>query len=174
MLTEVRSSPVMNRLVIRRDLWRALALAVLGLCLFADCTPLKNTHILAPALAEIAAVLGDPGTQGMVFVLAGIYFLGFVILGIRLSESGIATAPANRSTLAEVLLVGTIGMAAAAYAFCYTEAVRSTQALTLLGPAMLGKERHTGNAEGRMQNVEKGTPEVQNPMSNVQCLWWAR
>ena len=62
-LTELPSSPVMDRLVIRTGLALALALSGLGLCVFTDCTPHKNTHNLASPLAGIAAVLGDPGTQ---------------------------------------------------------------------------------------------------------------
>ena len=58
----------------------ALELAVLGLCLFGDCTPLKNSHVLASTLLEITAVLSDPGTQWMLFVCAGIYLLAFVVL----------------------------------------------------------------------------------------------
>src|SRR5271169_5193718 len=109
----------MNRLDIRRGLWMALALAVLGICLFGDCTPLKNSHVLASALAEIAAVLGDPGTQWMVFACAGVYFLAFVVLrrrlaggsATRLSESAGLWIEDGASSLSEVWLLGLLVLA---------------------------------------------------------------
>lgn len=73
-----------NRNHIRAGLWRALALPALSLCLFADCTALKKSGFLSPALAEITATLRDPSTQWMVFVCTGVYLLACVVLRRRL------------------------------------------------------------------------------------------
>ena len=129
----------MIRPVIRRHLWAAVALLVLGLCLFADCAPVKGSRFLAPALAEVAAVLSDPGTQWMVCVCAGIYFLGFVVLRGRLAGWRRTGTRWNASLPGEAWLLGLLGVGALAYALDYTQAVKSTQALTLLGAAMIGQ-----------------------------------
>jgi O-antigen ligase len=129
----------MNALAIRKGLWLALALFGLGLCLFADCTPLKNSPILGPALAEVAAVLADPGSQWMVFVCEGIYFVGFVVLRRRLASQRRPGTRWNASLPGELWLLGMLAVAAVAYALDYPGAAQSTQALTLLGGAMIGQ-----------------------------------
>ena len=78
----------MSGLLLRKCLWIGLVLSVLGLCFFGDGSPAKSSQVLGPALAEITAVLADPGTQWMVFVCAGTYFLGFVVLRRRLARGG--------------------------------------------------------------------------------------
>jgi hypothetical protein len=144
----------------------ALAPAVLGLCLFADCTPLKSSYILAPALAEVAALLRDPGTQWMVFVCAGVYFLAFVVLRRRLAGGGRTGTRWNASLPGEVWLAGLMAVAALAYALGCSQAAQSTLALTLLGAAMLGQ----GAAywEGRRKKEECRRGEGAGPKSNVQ------
>ena len=181
--------PVMSRLVIRRGLWLALVLTVLGLCLFADCTPLKSSHTLGILLAEISAVLGDPCTQWMVFVCAGIYFLGFLVLRRRLAGTARTGTRWNASLPEEAWLLGLLGVGALVYALRYTEAVKSTQALTLLGGAMLGQagvvwaqwrgqklsteklKAERGEGESRKQKAEGGgggslKSKVQSPKSS--------
>jgi len=171
----------MNGLAIRKSLWLALALSGLGLCLFADCTPLKNTYILAPALAEITALVGDPGTQCMVFVCAGTYFLGFAVLRRHLASAGRMGTRWSASLPVGVLLVGLMALAAVAYAFDYTQAVKSTQALTLIGGVVLGQgaalwegrrkkeeEGRKGDGESREQRAESRNGEGGSPRTNVQ------
>lgn len=69
-------------------------MSVFSLCLFADCPTQKQIPALDILLGEVAAALRDPGTQWMVLVCAGMYFLGFVVLrghlagGDRASECG--------------------------------------------------------------------------------------
>ena len=79
---------IINRRSIRAGLGIAIALAVLGLCFFGDCTATKSGGILAPPLAEVTAVLRDAGTQWMVFGCAAIYLLAFVVLRMRLDGTG--------------------------------------------------------------------------------------
>ena len=150
----------MNRPVTRAGLGVALMLSVLGLCLFADCTTLKVSHILGPALAENTAILRDPGTQWMVFACAGVYFLAFIVLRMRLAggcwarvgEVGRLRIEDGGSRLRTALglavqwleepafwLSGLLVLAVLAYGINYTEAVKATNALTLLGAAMVGQ-----------------------------------
>jgi hypothetical protein len=156
----------MNGLAIRKGLRLALALFGLDLCLFADCTPLKNCAVLRPALAEIAAVLVDPGTQWLVFVCAGIYFLGFVVLRRRLAgaeasggggwrvEGGGSRCGLAAQCLEEPAfwLSGLLVLGALAYGINYTAAVKTTNALTLLGAAVVGQAAACW--EGRRKNAE--------------------
>jgi hypothetical protein len=173
----------MNRLIIRRCLWMALALAVLGLCLFGDCTLLKNNHVLASALAEIAAVLGDPGTQWMVFACAGVYFLAFVVLRSRLAGGG-ATGPGEGGGLrvedgatgpSELWLLGLLAVAAVAYALDYSRAAQSTHALTLLGATALGQGAafwEAGKQKAESRNGLGGRPKSngQSPKSGAETV----
>jgi hypothetical protein len=142
----------MSGLLLRKCLWIALVLSVLGLCFFSDGRPAKSSQVLGPVLAEITAVLADPGTQWMVFVWAGIYFLAFVILRMRLAGRRRMGTRCNASLPGEVWLSGLLAVAALAYAFDYAQAVRSTQALTLIGAAMIGKG--AGLWEGRRKKEE--------------------
>jgi O-antigen ligase len=169
-LRVVRSSLVMSGLLLRKCLWIGLVLSVLGLCLFGDGRPAKSSQVLGLALAEITAVLADPGTQWMVFVCAGTYFLGFVVLRRRLAGAGASGGGGSRIEdggsrlrtawglaaqwleepafwLSSLLVLGAL-----AYGINYTEAVKITNALTLLGAAMIGQG--AGLWESRKQKAE--------------------
>ncbi|MGO8931113.1 MAG: O-antigen ligase family protein [Limisphaerales bacterium] len=192
----------MNRRVIVAGLEIALAPSVLGLCLFADCTAIKGSGILAPALAEVVSTLRDPGTQWMVFVCTGAYFLAFGVLcrrvaggggarageggGLRIEDGGtglgedrglrvedrassVRTAWGLAAQWVEepaFWLPGFILLGAVAYAVDYAQAVRSTEALTLVGAAMIGQG--AGLWESRKQRVERRNGEGEGPKSNVQ------
>ena len=149
----------MSGLVLRRGLCIALVLSVLGLCIFGDCAALRSSGFLAPGLVEIAAVLADSGTQWVVFGCAGLYFLGFVVrwrlAGRAEDRAGGGSGWSMTNTAGKVraawslaaqwfaepafCLTGLLAMTAAAYALKYQAAVKSTQALTLLGAAVLGQ-----------------------------------
>ena len=147
----------MSGLLLRKCLWIGLVLSVLGLCFFGDGRPAKSSQVLGPALAEITAVLADPGTQWLVFVCAGTYFLGFVVLRRRLAGAGASGGGGWRiedggsrlrtawGLVAQWLeepafwLSSLLVLAALAYGINYTEAVKTTNALTLLGAAMIGQ-----------------------------------
>jgi hypothetical protein len=117
----------------------ALGALLLSVCLFADCQALRGSRVFGDILGEVTAVLNDAGTQWMVFACAGVYLLAFLVLRRRVAgEEGIGTRW-NASLPDEVWLVGLLVLGAAAYALRYSEAVKSTQALTLLGGAMLGQ-----------------------------------
>ena len=167
----------MSGLLLRKCLWIGLVLSVLGLCFFGDGSPAKSSQVLGPALAEITAVLADPGTQWMVFVCAAMYLLAFVILRRRLAgggEGGAGDAVDGRWKMedrASVVragwglaaqglgqpafwLTGLMVLAAVAYAFDYTQSAKSTQALTSIGAAMVAQgaalwEGGRQKAEGR-------------------------
>ena len=130
----------MTRCSIHAALGTAVVLAVLRVCLFGDSTALRSHGALAAALAEITAILRDPGTQWMVFVCAGLYLLAFAVLRFRLTGVGKSWTRWNASLPpGEVWLAGLVVVAALAYALQYPEAVKSTQALTLVGAAMMGQ-----------------------------------
>ncbi len=160
----------MSGLLLRRGVRIALVLSVLGLCLFGDCAALRNIAFLAPTLLEITAVLADPGTQWMVFLCAGIYLFGFVVFRARLARGGGRAggewsfeggAGSGRTAWGMAAkwpeepafwLTGLIVLGALAYALDYPAAVKSTQALTLVGAAMIGQG--AGLWEGRRKNAE--------------------
>src|SRR5208282_30340 len=87
----------------------------------------------------LALTLGDGDTQWMVFISAGVYFLAFVLLRRRLAGGRRTGTGWNASLAGELCLLGLLAVAALAYAFNYTQAVKSTHALTLLGAAALGQ-----------------------------------
>ena len=104
--------------------------------------------MLRSFLGEITAALSDPGTQWMVLACAGLYLVGFLVLRSRLSRLRWSPSFPSVAWLAWLMLV-----AALAYAVHYAEAVRSTQALTLVGAAMVGQ----GEAffQSRKQNAKR-------------------
>jgi hypothetical protein len=160
----------MSGLLLRRGVRIALVLSVLGLCLFGDCAALRNIAFLAPTLLEITAVLADPGTQWMVFLCAGIYLFGFVVFRARLARGGGRAggewsfeggAGSGRTAWGMAAkwpeepafwLTGLIVLGALAYALDYPAAVKSTQALTLVGAAVVG--RGAAFWENRKQKAE--------------------
>jgi hypothetical protein len=133
-------------------------------------------------LAEVTAVLRDPGMQWMVFVCAGMYLLAFVILHRRLAgggEGGAGDVEDGRWEMEDAAsllrtgwglaapwlgepafwLTGLMVLAAVAYMLDYAQAVKSTQALTLIGAAMIGQgaavwESRRKNAECRKEDGE--------------------
>jgi hypothetical protein len=152
---------------VRRGLWIAFALAVLEVCLFADSTQLRGTHVLGPALAEIAGVLRDPRSQWMVFGCAGIYLLAFAMLRKRLSQ-GVRMATRWKAYFSvEMWLAGLMALAALNYALGYSQAAQSTYALALIGAAMIGQG--AGLWQSREQKVESRNAEGGSPKSKVQC-----
>ena len=142
----------MSGLLLRRGLGIPLFLTVLGFCLFGDCAAFKRSQLLGPALTEMSAVLSDPGTQWMVFLCASIYLLGFVVLRIRLDRTTSQGQRVKSPASGAVFFAGFMVVAASAYAFCYAEAVRSTEALALVGGAMIGQG--AGFWESRKQKAE--------------------
>ena len=96
----------------------------------------------------------------MVFVCAGIYFIAFLMLRRRLAGAGRARALRYSRLPGDVFLVAFVAVAALAYALGYTEAVKSTPALTLTGGAMLGQaaalwagRRRIANSQWQMANA---------------------
>jgi O-antigen ligase len=65
-----------------------LASSVLGLCLFGDCKALGEARVFGGVLGEVGAAVGDPGTQWMIFVCAGIYFVTLTVVRERLGGRG--------------------------------------------------------------------------------------
>src|ERR1035437_5390234 len=130
----------------------ALIASVLLLCLFGECKGARQSGAFGAILSEVGAAASDLGTQWMVFVCASLYFLTFVILRRRLAAAG------EELWLREPAywVVGLIALSALAYTLDYSQAVKSGQALTLIGVAMLGQgaalwEGRRKNAEGRNQ-----------------------
>ena len=124
---------------VRAKLGIALALLVIALCLFGDLAAVRRDLVLGPISAKLLVTLRDPGTQWMVFVCAGIYFLGFAVFRKR-----------NASLGGGYWSLGLLGAAALAYVLSYSEAVKSTQALTLIGGAAVGQGAAVW--EGRRKN----------------------
>jgi len=146
-----------------RALGVALVASALSLCLLGECQVARDSRALGNILGEIIAVLRDAGTQWIVFLCAGMYFFTFTVLRERLGggagggedrrwrvEDG-ATGPRasggrrleNRASTARshwnlapqwlrepaFWLTGLMVLVA----------VKSTQALTLLGGALIGQ-----------------------------------
>ena len=88
----------------------------------------------------------------MALLCSETYFLGFVVLGIRLNRICRERERGTSSVIGGVLLVGLTVIAAAAYTLRYPEAARSTHALTLVGGAMIGQG--VGLWESRQRKAE--------------------
>ena len=140
---------------------------VFNLCLFGGCQTMRNSVALGKVLSEAAAAASDAGTQWMVFVCAGIYSVAFVILRRRRAGGGRKGTRWNTSLSGALWLPGLLALAAVAYAFDYAEAVKSTQALTLLGAAMIGQG--AGFWESRKQKVENRNGEGQSGKRKAEC-----
>jgi hypothetical protein len=98
--------------------------------LFADGVWVSSAGFIGSALREVATVFRDSGTQWMVFLCLGIYFTAFLFLRSRMA-SGFWRAANPNLWLVCVLLISVV-----LYAINYSP---STQALTLLGGAVLGQ-----------------------------------
>lgn len=161
--------------ILREALGMGVVALAVSLCLFGECQPLRNSRDLGSILGEAAVAVSDAGTQWMLFVCAGIHFLVFVVIRRRLAggsgagagqsggwriEDRVSIARMGWSLAAQWLgepalwLTGLMVLGALAYAFNYTQAVKSTQALTLLGAAVLGQG--AGLWESRKQKAETG------------------
>ena len=145
---------------IRAVLGAGLAALLLSLFLFGDCPAVEQAHALGSILGEVAAALGDPGTQWVVFLCAGVYLVGFVVLRGRLAGAGRNRKRWNASLSGEVWLAGLVVVVALAYALEYTQAVKPAQALTLVGTAMVGQG--TAFFESRKQKAESRNAEGQS------------
>ena len=157
---------------VRAVLGIGLATLVLTLCLFGDCPPVIQLQALGSILAEVTASFGDPGTQWMVFACVGLYLVGFVVLrrrpaggaeasgsgGLRVEGMSGSSVRAGWGLAAQwpgepaFWLAGSMVLAALAYALDYAEAVRPSQALTLVGAALVGQG--VGFFQSRKQKVE--------------------
>jgi O-antigen ligase len=124
---------------VRGALGAAVVTPVLSFCLFGECQSWRNSHALRSILREVGAALSDRGTQWMVFVCTGICFFTLVVLRKRFAGGGRVGTGWNVSLRGELWLVGLLAVAALAYVFDYTQAVKSMQALTLVGGAMIGQ-----------------------------------
>ena len=129
----------MNRGTLWSAVRTALELPVLALCLFWDCPTVKTTHLTGSFVAEASAILRDSTTQWMIFVCAGSYLAGLIILRRRGAGPGRAGTHRDASLPSEVWLGGLMLAAATAYGLGYLEAAASTQALTLPVAAVLGQ-----------------------------------
>jgi hypothetical protein len=143
----------MNGCCIGAGLNMAVALAVLGICLFGDCALPRRTEAHGPLLPEVIGILRDRGTQWMVFGCAGVYLVAFALLRKRLARGGNpgtgecrewsvgerTSIVRTRWGLAAQWLGSLMALATLAYSLNYAEAVKSTQALTLVGAAMIGQ-----------------------------------
>jgi uncharacterized membrane protein YsdA (DUF1294 family) len=110
---------------------KAVAVAILlFLLLFAESLRGSSYTAIGSVLREITAVLQDSETQWMLFVSLGIYFTAFLFFRYRASP-GFWRAANPHLWLACALVI-----VAVLYAIDY---VPSTQALTLLGGAVLGQ-----------------------------------
>ena len=158
----------------------ALIVSVLILCLFSECSTASQLRAFGSILGEVGAALTDPGTQWMVFTCASAYFLVFVVLGSRLVVAredggwGIADrvgivqrrwglAPEAWLREPDYWVAGLIAVSALAYTLDYPQAVKSTQALTLLGGATLGQ----GAAVWALKSPKSKVQSPKSPASTV-------
>jgi O-antigen ligase len=139
LLTPAPSRLKMVRFNIRTGPWTVIAFFVLGACLFGDCHTLRTCRVLGSVFGEVTAVLNEAGTQWMVFVCAAIYFVAFVVLRCRVAGGRRAGTRWGTWLPGEFWLLGLVVVAVLAYAFDYTQAVKSKMAVTLLGGAMVGQ-----------------------------------
>lgn len=140
--------------IVRETLGVALVASAFSLCLFGDCQTVKASRALGSILGEVGAAIRDAGTQWMVFACAGTYFLAFAVLRRRLAGVGRTGARLDASLPGELWLAGLMAAVSFGYALYYAEAVKSTQALALLGGAMLGQ--WAALLESRKQKLESG------------------
>ncbi len=131
-------------------------------------------------LAEVEAAVTDAGTQWMVFVCAGMYFVAFGLLRTRLGQAAArgehrgprmadgceVPRPAWEVGVKESFrhvdsatpwLVMLMALAAMAYARRYAEAARSTAAIMLLGGAVLGQGASFWESRKQRVGSRKGT-----------------
>jgi hypothetical protein len=129
----------MNTRAVFPRLTPALAMLALALCLFGDCMAIRSSHVLGPVITEASAIMLDVGTQWVLYVCAATYFATFFVLRLRRAGLRSTGTRLNPSLAAEIWLAGLVAVAVLAYAVYYPQAVKSTQALTLLGAAALGQ-----------------------------------
>ena len=114
-----------------------------------------RTGWLSVIAVEIRAACRDPGTQWMLFLCAGIYFVTFTLLAGRFRSSGRESAPnfqmcepthvgcywilGRQLSNPDLWLCGFLLIVALTYALDYQTASASTQALMLMVGAACGK-----------------------------------
>ncbi len=103
---------------------------LLAVFLFSDAASRSAPAIIGSALAEMAAIFRDPETAWMVFLCLAVYFAAFLFFRYR------GTPVFWRVANPDLWLACGLAIIAALYAIDY---VPSTQALTLLGGAVLGQ-----------------------------------
>ena len=115
-------------------LFKIGGLAVLQfLFLFGDCFGWAPANYIGSILSELLAVLRDVGSQRMVFLCLGFYFIVILFFRWR-SERGFP--PGLRSTATSYWLVYPFGLSAGLYAL---HSSTSAPALTLFAGAVLGQ-----------------------------------
>ncbi len=110
----------------------ATALA-LFLCLFGDSQISGINGVVGSILRRLTDTFRDPETQWMVFLCVAVNLLIFLLLQYRISELSFWRATNPSLWLTGMLFLGTL-----VYAFNYSAAAQSTQALMLLAGAALG------------------------------------
>ena len=115
-----------------RALEIALAALVLIFCLFADSSILETNGVIGSIRAEATAIFRDHGTQWMVFLCLATNFLTFLVLQCRMTKLNFWRIANPDLWLTGVLLLGAL-----VYAFSFSTAAQSTQALMLLAGAVL-------------------------------------
>jgi O-antigen ligase len=125
---------------------------VLFLCLFAD-SHVFETNGIGSILYAFAAAFRDTGVQWMVFLCVAVNLLTLLLLQCRIS--GISFWRTANSSL---WLMGLLLLGALVYAFNYSVAAQSTQALMLLAGAALG----SGAAVWADFKIVNRKPETEN------------
>lgn len=138
---------------IRAVLGTGLALLVGSLCLFGDCEATRRCRLLAGTLGEVGTAFSDAGMQWMVFVCTSLYCLGFAVLCRQQAGGGMNWTTWKVSPPSELWLAGLLAAAAWKY-LDYTQAVKSTSALSLLGSMALGQA--AGLWEGAREKQAEG------------------
>jgi len=143
----------MKRAHFKRAALHVVLLLAAGVLLFGEYFSRSANGSLGSLGRETMAVFRDPGTQWMVFLCAGIYFVTFNLLGGKAEKLKSEKLKREESSFQHVSisvfqrflqspdfwLCGLLLIAAMAYAFNYDRASTSTQALVLLAGAAIGK-----------------------------------
>ena len=158
---------------------------MLGLCLFSSAQGLQNYGTAGALLREIALTFRDSETQWMVFACLAVYLVTFMVLERRQCSGsphpasppspirwarGIPQSLLDKALCnADLWLAAGLVIAAVAYAFNYTTASKSTEALMLLGGVVVGKGAAVWAKWGRGE-AESGKRKTEiGPASPVQA-----
>ncbi len=135
--------------LVKRMAWCLAVGLLLAGCLFGGTPGAQASCWLGPIMQEVLATFRDPGTQWMVFGCCGMYFITFVLLRQRASG-----ARFWRWENPDVWLTAVLVLAAARYAFGYGERAGGTEALVLLGGAVVGKAMAWAGFKSRKRKAE--------------------